>query len=401
MIDFITRNGRWIAGGFLLTFLSSFGQTFFISASIGEWKTLFNLTDGEMGRLYMIATLASAITLPFLGKIVDIVPEHKVIALCAPLLALAMIGAAYANTILLLVVSIYGLRLFGQGMMSHISLTATGRWFAATRGRVMSLVVLGFQGGEAVFPLAFAAVTLAFGFKMGWVFSAVFLLFIGTPLAIWAYARPRAPRGQEEKELNPVRSWTRGQVLRDPVFYILLTGVLAPPFIGTTIFYHQDYMTLLQGWPPAAFASTMPLLALTTICFALFAGWLIDKIGAKRVLPFFLIPLCLACAVASQSTSMILLISFMFLLGVSYGFSSTLFGALWPEVYGTKHLGAVRSIIVAAMVLATAIGPGLTGSLIDYGISLPTQLAGLSVYCVFAVTMMSVASAILSRRLSA
>jgi MFS family permease len=74
----------------------------------------------------------------------------------------------------------------------------------------------------------------------------------------------------------------------------------------------------------------------------------------------------------------------MFLLGVSYGFTSTLIGALWPEMYGVKDLGGIRSIIVAAMVLSTAIGPGLTGALIDLGVPLPTQMLFMSAWCLAA-----------------
>jgi hypothetical protein len=87
----------------------------------------------------------------------------------------------------------------------------------------------------------------------------------------------------------------------------------------------------------------------------------------------------------------------MSLLGISYGFSSTLFGALWPEIYGTRHLGAIRSLIVAFMVLSTAVGPGLTGMLIDLKVSYPAQIFVMGVYCLVA----SLALFFSSRRLAA
>jgi hypothetical protein len=88
----------------------------------------------------------------------------------------------------------------------------------------------------------------------------------------------------------------------------------------------------------------------------------------------------------------------MVLLGTSYGFSSTLFGALWPEIYGTRNLGAIRSVTVSAAVLATAAGPGVTGTLIDRGIELPTQMVFLGFYCLFAVAAMTTASLVLRAR---
>lgn len=392
MIAFLKENFRWVAGGFLLTFFSSFGQTFFISASAGEWREAFGLSHGEFGQLFMMATLASALCLPFLGRIVDYVPEHRVIAFTIPILAAATVLAAFAPNAAVLAFAIWLLRLFGQGMMTHIALTATGRWFAAQRGRAVALVVLGHKGGEAILPFLYTAIAVAYGFKASLIAGAGALLLIALPVAVWAYHTPRHPRGHAPEEPVTKRGWTRGEVLRDPWFWVLLTGVLMPPFLGTTIFFHQDYLALLNGWPPQAFSTGMAVMAATSVVFSLINGAMLDKFGAKSVLPWFLLPLGAACYAVSISGSVPSLILFMFLLGVSYGISSTLFGALWPEIYGTEHLGAVRSMIVAAMVLATAIGPGLTGTLIDAGISVPEQMRVFAAYCLAASALMWLAS---------
>ncbi len=399
MFHFLRSNFRWIAGGFLLTYCSALGQTFFIAASVGEWRQTFGLSHGEFGRLYMFATLASAACLPFLGRIVDVVPERRCIALTMPVLAAAALLAAYAPNVAMLAVALFLLRLFGQGMMTHIALTATGRWFSLQRGRAVSLVVLGHQGSEATLPLVFASLALAYGYGAGWVAAAAALLCIGLPLALWAYKVPRTPRPQEADalaRLPSTRQWTRAEVVRDPLFWILLTGVLAPPFIGTTVFYHQDYLGQAGGWPPRLFAMSLSVLAVTTVSCALLCGWMVDRYTARRVLPFFLLPLAGACFTFGLSGSPEWLFPAMILLGISYGFSTTLFGALWPEIYGAANLGAIRSVIVSAIVFATAAGPGLTGTLIDQGIPLSRQMTALGVYCFLVVGVM----ALVSRRLA-
>jgi MFS family permease len=186
--------------------------------------------------------------------------------------------------------------------------------------------------------------------------------------------------------------------LQDPIFWILLIGILAPPFIGTTIFYHQNYMTTLNDWPPQLFATSLLVMALTTVGFALLVGAATDRFGAKSVLPYFLLPLAAACFALAFSGPAYSLFIVMVLLGISYGVSSTLFGALWPEIYGLANLGAVRSITLSAAVFATAAGPGLTGTLIDRGMSLPTQMIYLGVYCLLATAAMTIASVFLRRR---
>ncbi|MEL7311146.1 MAG: MFS transporter [Pseudomonadota bacterium] len=385
MLNFLSKNFRWVIGGFLLTYCSTFGQTYFVSASVGEWQLAFDLSHGEFGRLYMVATLCSAATLPFLGRLADSVKAHHLILFSMPMLALACVIAGTAASAWVLLVGIYLLRLFGQGMMTHIALTMTGRWFVAARGRAVSLVVLGHQGGEATLLLSFVTLTETHGFQAGWFSAAAALVLIGLPIAVWCYSKPRTPQNDDSSVValhTARRQWTRAQVVRDPVFYGVLAGVLAPAFIGTTIFYHQDYMTALHGWPADWFARCLVVLACTTVVVALLFGQIIDRVGAVKVLPFFLIPLTVACFAVAKVTAPEGLILVMVLVGISYGVSSTLFGALWPEVYGTEHLGAVRSLIMSAMVFSTAAGPGVTGTLIDAGISLPRQMYGMALYCI-------------------
>lgn len=401
MQNFIRENLRWIAGGFALTYFSSFGQTYFISASIAEWQAAFSLSHGEFGRLYMYATLGSAACLPFLGRLVDHVAAEKMIAFVMPVLASAALLAGYAMSLASLVLAIFLLRLFGQGMMTHLALTATGRWFHAERGRAVSMVVLGHQGGEGTIPLVFTAITLAYGMQAGWSAAALALLVVGLPFCYWAYSKPRKPHtplAGSAKPVRHVRSWTRPEVIRDPVFWVLLTGVLAPGFIGTTVFYHQDYMTALNSWPPQLFATSLVVLSLTTVAMALLTGAAVDRHGSVAILPFFLLPLSASSFALAMSGPPFMLYVVMVLLGISYGMSSTLFGALWPEVYGTAYLGSIRAVTVSAVVIATAAGPGLTGTLIDQGITLPTQMLYLGAYCLFAAAAMTVASTSLRRR---
>lgn len=396
---FIRANARWLGAGVILTFLSSFGQTFFIGLSGNALREEFALSEGGFGLLYMAATLASAASLPFVGRLLDYMPAWKVAAFSMLGLAAACFLVVIAPHVAVLAIAIWLLRLFGQGMMTHIALTQTGRWFAASRGRAVSLVVPGHQLGEAALPILFVSVAALLGWQGAWTASALFILVM-LPVMVWLLREgriPENPHGEAGSGLQQ-RQWTRAEVLRDPVFYLLLTGVLAPPFIGTTIFFHQGHFIELRGYDALVFASAFPLMAVTTIVFGLVCGALIDRFGAVRILPFFLAPLTIASLAAGLLTPVWGVYLFMFLVGVSYGFTATLLGALWPEVYGVTHLGGVRAIIVSAMVLSTAIGPGLTGVLIDQGINLPTQLIFMAGWCVAASFCLTVGSRVIRAR---
>ena len=381
--SFVRDNARWLAGGLLFTFFSSFGQTFFISLSAGSIRHEYGLTHGDFGFLYMIATLGSALTLPYLGQIVDRYSVRKVALFIVPMLALAAVSMAFSVHIVQLVVTIYLLRLFGQGMMTHTAFTAMGRWFSAQRGRSISVVALGQNAGEAVFPLLFVAVVSLVGWRHSWLLAAAVLVLLALPGIALLINGERTPRSSDPApRVAAGRDWTRAEVVRDPLFYALLLGVMAPGFIGTTIFFHQVYLVELRGWSLELFASSFTVMAIMTITFALVSGALIDRFSGVSLLPGFLLPLGAACIVLGSFDGQWSAFVFMALLGLSYGFSSTLFGALWPEIYGTRHLGSIRALTVAVMVFATAMGPGLTGYLIDHGVSYPLQILAMGAYCI-------------------
>ncbi|MBO6902836.1 MAG: MFS transporter [Rhizobiaceae bacterium] len=398
-VSFLRDNARWIAGGFLLTFFSSYGQTFFIALSAGDIRSEYGLSHGQWGTLYMVATLASALTLPKFGQIVDRWSARTVTLIIVPVLAFACVMMALSQHIALLVITIYLLRLFGQGMMSQNAFTAIGRWFAAQRGKALSVTAIGVNAGEALFPTLFVFAAIAIGWRNSWLLVAASLIVVALPLISSLVAVERAPRSSEEADQRPAtRDWTRGEALRDPYFYLILLGVMAPGFIGTTVFFHQVYLVELRGWSIEVFAATFMLSSTLTVISALIAGGLVDRYSAVRLLPTFLIPLGIACLILSAVEAQWSAFAFMGFMGLSYGVSSTLFGALWPEIYGTGYLGAIRAVTVAIMVFATAMGPGITGFLIDLGVSYPLQIGTMGAYCFFASGLMYFVSRSLTAR---
>ena len=59
----------------------------------------------------------------------------------------------FANGIILLAFIIFGLRFFGQGFASHLSMVLCGRWFSKNRGKSVAFTSLGFAFGEAFLPI--------------------------------------------------------------------------------------------------------------------------------------------------------------------------------------------------------------------------------------------------------
>ena len=402
LFRFIKSNLRWLLGGLLLTLFSSFGQTFFIAQFNKPIRETFGLTDGQFGMLYMGATLASAATLVFLGRALDRFPISRIALLVIVCLAAACLGMSMVNSVAMLVVVLYCLRLFGQGMMTHTSQTAMGKWFSAHRGRAISLTTPGHQIGEAVLPTAVIALVAWVGWRQTWLFACVCLGGVALPAIVYLMKVERAPQNPDYKDPTrnrfDVRDWRVGEAIADPTFWILMLGVVAPAFIGTAIFFQQDHIIEIKDWNPKVFAASFICLAATTVIFTLLCGWLVDRFSSKVLLPTFLLPMGLGCLTLGWSSQPWVIFIFMGLLGCSYGAAKTLTGTIWPETYGTKYLGSIRAITSAANVFASALGPGLTGIGIDFQIDFHWQLAAMGVYCILVSVLMLVTARNLNRR---
>lgn len=396
--SFLRENARWLAGGFLLTLFSSYGQTFFIALSSGGIREELGLSHGDFGWLYMWATLASAAAIPFAGRFADTMRIERYAVLVIAGLSAAMVTLSQARDPVVLFIALACLRFFGQGLMSHASMTAMGRWFTANRGKAVSSAAMGHQLGESVMPISFVALAALVGWRCGWLINAGFVLLFVLP-AVWFLMRmPREPNAAEKKSGAEGRQWSRGEVLRDPLFWLLLAGLMAPPVIGTTVFFHQVYLTELRGWALGQFAGSTPVISVFAIAATVVAGLVIDRFGSAVLLPVMLVCTAIANLTIGLVAPAWSILVYMAGMGAAFGIYATAFGAIWPELYGTRNLGAIKSVVTALMVFSTALGPGLSGWLIDRGVSYPAIIAAMGLYCVLAAVAMLAVIRITRRR---
>ena len=121
---FIRVEWRFLLFGMIMAFWSSLGQTFFISLFSNDIRGALGLSHGDFGTYYAIATTASAISLLWLGKLADTMRLEKLALLTLVSLCLAAIFFSQIQSLIMLVIGLYLLRMFGQGMMTHVYSTA-------------------------------------------------------------------------------------------------------------------------------------------------------------------------------------------------------------------------------------------------------------------------------------
>lgn len=400
-LAFLRTNAAWLAAGLLLTFTSSFGQTFFISIFAGEIRETFALSHGQWGGLYTLATTGSAIAMVWAGVLTD---RYRVrhlgplvfVGLALAALAMAAVPAAWA-----LVLVIFALRLTGQGMANQLAVVAMARWFVSTRGKALAIARLGYTLGEALLPMIFVALLTLVHWRALWVLAAGIVL-LAIPL-LWALLRrERIPSemsaGSDTAGLEG-RHWSRREVLGHRLFWFAVPLLIGPPAFGTALFFHQVHLADVKGWPLFQFVALFPIYSGISLVVMLISGQAVDRIGTARLIPWLLLPMAAGFFVMGQAETLAGAAAAFALMAVTSGANGTVPSAFWAEFYGTCHIGSIKAFAAALMVFGSAIGPGLTGALVDLGFPFPAQMLAIAVYFVLAAGLMAVG--VRSVRLSA
>ena len=388
--EFIRSNIAWLLAGFILALSSSFGQTFFISIFAGKIQTYFNLSHGDWGSIYMIGTLASATVMIWAGTSSDIFRARSIGVLVLFSLSLSTLLMAVNPAVWLLPVLVFLLRFLGQGMLPHISSVSMSRWFVSQRGKALAISNTGYALGEALLPVFFTVLMLSYHWQTLWVFASVFC-FLMVPI-IWILLKnERTPQSLAEEVISfglLEKSWTRKEVLSHPLFWLMLPALIGPSACVTSFFFQQVYFAEIKGLTHLQLVALFPIYTLVAIVFNLVSGWALDKFGLDRILPIYQIPLVFAFILFYFVSTQLGLALGLCFLAISAGANSTLPTAFWAEYYGTQFLGTIKALGTAIMVLGSAIGPGMTGFLIDWGFGIEKQYLIFGLYFMFSTLFM-------------
>ena len=389
---FLRQNARFLLPGAAMMFLSCFGQTFFIGTFAEDIREHFGLTHGRWGAIYMVGTGTSAVIMLWAGTLAD----HIRVRLLGPLMLILLSAACLALSQISLVWAlpfvILALRLTGQGMLTHTAGVAMARWFAASRGRALAFATMGFMLAEAIMPVTVVWLKTEFEWQTIWVGAAAICALMAPVIFLFLRQErePQSIAGQDRTLGMEGRNWTRREAIRHPVFLSAIPAMMAFPAFATVFFFQQAYFAEIKGWSHLSLVSVFPLGTLSFGLFTLVYGWLIDRVGAARLMPYFLLPLVAAFTIHAWAPSVGWVGLGVVLMGMAGGGMATLPVSVWSEFFGTQHLGAIKATVAALGVLGSALGPGVSGLMIDNGIAYETLLQAFAICFAVASAVMVV-----------
>ena len=398
--EFVLTEWRFLLFGLLMAFWSSLGQTFFISLFSGQIRAALDLSHGDFGTYYALATTASAISLIWLGKLADMMRLEKLAIFILGSLCVAAILFSQISSLWMLVGGLYLLRMFGQGMMTHVYTTAMARRYVVTRGRAISIAQLGHTLSESIGPASIVALQAIFDWRSLWIGLPLIAFVTLAPFLRLLTQRTRLQDGEgldglganqpmPDHAYGGQKQWRRNEVLRDPAFWLGFIWLAAvPSFVLTGLLFHQIYLAEAKGVALSTWTASYVLYAVFAVIGSLTIGQVIDRFSARRVAAHTLLPNTLACLALWLGSAEIGVPLFFILFGLAIGMPHATNAALIAEVYGTRYMGEIKALFMPVGVFASALSPMLIGWMIDAGLGL-NALLGMNVALAFGAQIMA------------
>ena len=360
--------------GFIFTFFSSFGQSFFLGLFNSSIRNELSITHGQFGTIYASATLLSGFFLIWIGKKIDDVNIFKFAFFVTVLLSFSCFFFSKISSVIILFIAIFLMRFSGQGMMSHTATTTISRYFSKSRGKALSTGWFGLSAAEFILPVLMIYLLAIYDWKNIWITISI-LVIIFLPIISYLLVKnlnldSREITTDDKFKDENIKQWKRIEVLKDYRFYIIGANMLAMPWIATGVFVYQSFILESKNWGPYVIAQSFMSYSILSVITLFFSGFLIDKFTSRKLLIYMNIPLLLAAAVLFYFNNPFSSFLFLGLIGISNGFANVLGSSTWAEIYGVKHIGSIKALTTALMVFATAFGTGLFGVLIDFGFSI-------------------------------
>ena len=360
--------------GFIFTFFSSFGQSFFLGLFNSSIRETLSITHGQFGSIYASATLLSSFILIWVGKKIDDINIFKFAFYVTLLLAFSCFFFSKVSSIIFLFLAVFLMRFSGQGLMSHTATTTISRYFTKSRGKALSIGWFGLSTAEFILPILIVYLLSITSWQNIWSFISLLILFV-LPLTSFTLIKnlnfdSREKVDDKNFEEKKIKNWTRVEVLKDYRFYIICLNMLAMPWIATGVFVYQSYITESKDWGEFVIAQSFMVYSVLSVITLLGSGFLIDKFTSRKLLIFMNLPLLISTLVLIFFDIPSSAFIFLGLIGISNGLANVLGSSTWAEIYGVRYIGSIKALTTALMVFSTAFGTALFGILIDKGFSI-------------------------------
>lgn len=377
--------------GWIIVFAATIGSIFSIPGQTMGFSVFtdvlikeLGLTRVELSLAYCLGTVASGLTLPWLGRLLDRWGERRMAVASVIMTGLVLfylskcgiisqvLGQLMPTGIAAFVVislGFYLIRAAAQGVLSMTCRNAIGKWFNYRRGLALAISGILVSFCYSFAPRGLDWLIKLYGYDGAWFVMGVSTILIMAPLAWLLFRDAPEQDGLEmdggkvvlKESSNPDmhihREFTRREALRDYSFWVFnLTFSFYGLFATAFTFHILSLAAEYQFADERILSLFVPIAAMSVVTNLIFGA-----INARLRLKWLLLVMNLGCL--SATLGMLCLDkpagvpAYVIGNGIASGGFVSLTGIVFPRFYGRLHLGAISGVNMSAMVIASGLGP--------------------------------------------
>lgn len=361
-----------LATAFVAMFASGAGQSFTISVFLNPLIDALEISRTSISAAYTLGTLTAALGLSIVGRLIDRFGARAVLTGVALLLGASAVAFSAVGNLVALYAAFTAVRIFGQGALMLTSTNLVSQWFIRRRGFALSIVNLGFAASWAAYPPVIQLLIRQTDWRVAWVWVGLFTWTLVIPVAlVFVRSRPEAvglhPDGQAPENRDAAAeagqgageqaSWTVGEALRTPQFWIMALANSVPSMLITGMVVHQISYFGEQGLDAQVAANLFPVTAASMVVAGLIFGWLLDRFPTRHMMAASLACMAMAMYAMLIATTPLLAALYGVVLGMSAGSMMMMTSYVWPRYFGRKYLGGVQGVALTISIIGASLGP--------------------------------------------
>lgn len=377
----------WIIliAGIVGVLMSIPGQTMGVSVFTDHLISDLPVNRVQLSTTYMIGTIMSGLIITYAGALYDKMGA-RVIAMGAGIMLGIMLiylsnitrlteyfsrlfPSANLSTVAmpLLILGFFGIRFFGQGVLTMTSRNMVMKWFDKRRGFANGLLGVFTAFGFSYSPRVLQGIISIDGWKNAWfVLGAItgmlfvifaFLFFRDNPEDAGQIADGKKISKKSAFTTTPDKNYSLKEAISTYSFWIFNLNITLIALYITAFTFHVESIFKHSGMDSStAFSIFLPASIVSAIIH-MSGSWLSDYIRLKYILMSSFVGILISVYGLTHLSPGTGLLPLIIGNGMVIGTFNILIAVTWPRFYGLKNLGKISGFVMAWSVIGSAIGP--------------------------------------------
>jgi MFS family permease len=356
------RGGLWffivIAGG-VFAAMTAPGQTAGLSPFTDPLIDTLGVDRTSLSLSYLVATLAGAVAMPFVGRMVDRFGAKIAIGWITVAFAAVLVGVSFVTNIFGLTAGYVGLRMFGQGALTLAATTLVARLITHRSGLALGIAGAIGAGGISLAPVGVERLIAWSDIATAWRIEAVIVAVIVLPLVlVLPRDRPRTHTDTGTLIVAPPETGHTARFALGTVMFWVFTGAgFAVGMMSTGMAFHLISLLGQQGLSTVQAASNFIPQTVAALLGTLALGAFVDRTDPRIGVVLSMLTLAGSMVVLPFVGPGVTAVMFGVLLGLAQGALRGVEAAGFVRYFGRAHIGSIRGIATGVGLASTALGP--------------------------------------------